>query len=91
MKGGHQHRRNYCICSQCGKWFRRNKGIHEMMSYGPIHFCNKYCSDAAEFEASLEFDVGGCYEPHYYDNAAASCDVDRDVGVCYEPNYEERM
>ena len=63
------HRRNYCICSQCGKWFRRNKGIHDMMSYGPIHFCNKNCSDAAEFEAYLEADVGGCYEPHYYDDA----------------------
>lgn len=62
------HRRNYCICSQCGKWFRRNKGIHAMMSYGPIHFCNKHCSDGAEYEASLEADVGGCYEPHYYDD-----------------------
>lgn len=40
-----------------------------MMPYGPIHFCNKYCSDAAEFEASLEADVGGWYEPHYYDDA----------------------
>lgn len=39
MKGSHHHRRNHCICSVCGKWFRRNKGLHYDCSDGTYHFC----------------------------------------------------
>lgn len=70
MKGGHHHRRNYCICSQCGHWFRRNRGIHDYeFSDGPLHFCNRTCDEQAQWEAYLEADVGGKYEAHYWDAA----------------------
>lgn len=70
LKGGHRHRRNYCICSQCGHWFRRNRGIHYYeFSDGPLHFCNRTCDEQAQWEASLEADVGGRYEAHYWDAA----------------------
>lgn len=61
MKGGHRHRRNYCICSQCGKWFRKNKGIHEE----GFDFCDSICRDNAEASCDVDRDVGGCYDPNY--------------------------
>lgn len=68
MNGGHHHRRNYCICSVCGKWFRRNKGRHYDYSYGTYHFCCGPCDVQAQFEADLDADVGGGFEPHYWDD-----------------------
>ena len=68
MKGGHHHRRNYCICSVCGKWFRRNKGRHYDCSDGTNHFCCGPCDEQAQFEADLEADVGGGFCPHYWDD-----------------------
>ena len=70
MKGEHHHRRNYCICSQCGHWFRRNRGIHDYeFSDGPLHFCDCTCDEQAQCEVSFEADVGGKYEAHYWDAA----------------------
>ena len=70
LKGGHHHRRNYCICNQCGHWFRRNRCIHDYeFSDGPLRFCNRTCDEQAQWEASLEADVGGRYEAHYWDAA----------------------
>lgn len=68
MKGGHHHRRNYCICSVCGKWFRRNKGRHYDYSDGTYHFCCGPCDEQAQFEADLEEDVGAGFCPHYWDD-----------------------
>ena len=68
MKGGHRHRRNYCICHVCGNWFRRNKGFHDECSDGPLHFCSGRCASQAEYEASLEADVGGGFVSHYWDD-----------------------
>ena len=68
MKGGHHHRRNYCICSVCGKWFRRNKGRHYDYSDGTYHFCCGPCDEQAQFEADLEADVGGGFCPRYWDD-----------------------
>jgi hypothetical protein len=67
MKGGHHHRRNYCICSVCGKWFRRNNGIHDENESGPLHFCDMICKRQAEFESCIDADVGGYFEHHYWD------------------------
>ena len=67
-KGGHHHRRNYCICHVCGNWFRRNKGFHDECSDGPLHFCSGGCASQAEYEASLEADVGGGFVSHYWDD-----------------------
>jgi hypothetical protein len=61
MKGGHHHRRNYIICNQCGKWFRKNKGIHEE----GFDFCDSICRDNAVASCDVDRDVGGCYEPNY--------------------------
>lgn len=70
LKGDHHHRRNYCICSQCGHWFRRNRGIHDYeFPDGPLHFCDRVCDEQAQWEASLEADVGGGYLAHYWDAA----------------------
>lgn len=63
MKGGHHHRRNYCICNVCGHWFRKNKGIHEE----GFDFCGGKCDSQAIWEASLERDVGGGFEPHFWE------------------------
>ena len=63
MKGGHHHRRNYCICNVCGNWFRKNKGIHEE----GFDFCGGKCDSQAIWEASLEADVGGGFEPHFWE------------------------
>lgn len=63
MKGGHYHRRNYCICNVCGHWFRKNKGIHEE----GFDFCGGKCDSQAIWEASLEADVGGGFEPHFWE------------------------
>jgi len=63
MKGGHHHRRNYCICNVCGNWFRKNKGIHEE----GFDFCGGKCDSQAIWEASLERDVGGGFEPHFWE------------------------
>lgn len=68
MKGGHRHRRNYCICSVCGKWFRRNKGRHYDYSDETYHFCCGPCDEQAQYEAYLEKDVGGGFCPHYWDD-----------------------
>ena len=68
MKGGHHHRRNYCICHVCGNWFRRNKGFHDECSDGPLHFCSGGCDSQAEYEARLEADVSGGFESHYWDD-----------------------
>lgn len=59
------HRRNWCQCSQCGKWFRRNRGIHDVIDklHVRIHFCSQTCSDMASSE--VEWDVGWPYEPHF--------------------------
>ncbi len=62
-KGGHRHRRNYCICNVCGHWFRKNKGIHEE----GFDFCGGKCDSQAIWEASLEADVGGGFEPHFWE------------------------
>ena len=62
-KGSHSHRRNYCICNYCGHWFRKNKGIHAE----GFDFCGGTCSEYAHAEAVAEADVGGCFEPHYYE------------------------
>lgn len=63
MKGGHHHRRNYCICNVCGHWFRKSKGIHEE----GFDFCGGKCDSQAIWEASLEADVGGGFEPHFWE------------------------
>lgn len=68
MKGGHHHRRNYCICSVCGKWFRRNKGRHYDCYDGTYHFCGGPCCEQAQSEADLEEDVGGGFCPLYWDD-----------------------
>lgn len=68
MKGGHRHRRNYCICSVCGKWFRRNKGRHYDCYDGTYHFCCGPCDEQAQSEADLEEDVGGGFCPLYWDD-----------------------
>lgn len=68
MKGGHRHRRNYCICHVCGNWFRRNKGFHDECSDGPLHFCSGGCASQGRYEASLEADVGGGFVSHYWDD-----------------------
>lgn len=60
-KGGHNHRRNYCICNYCGHWFRKRKGIHAE----GFNFCDKVCAEQARAEARAEADVGGGFEPHY--------------------------
>lgn len=71
MKGGHHHRLNHCICNVCGKWFRRSKGIHwegsEDLSEC-FDFCSGPCASQAEWEASLEADVGGGFIAHYWDD-----------------------
>ncbi len=63
-KGGHHHRRNYCICNVCGRWFRKNKGIHE----DGFDFCGGECDRQASWEAYLEADVGGGFEPHFWED-----------------------
>lgn len=63
IKGGHHHRRNYCICNVCGHWFRKNKGIHEE----GFDICDGKCDSQAIWEASLERDVGGGFEPHFWE------------------------
>ena len=63
MKGGHHHSRNYCICNVCGNWFRKNKGIHEE----GFDICDGKCDSQAIYEASLEADVGGGFEPHFWE------------------------
>lgn len=68
MKGGHHHRRNYCICNMCGHWFRRNKGIHDEDKYGPIHICGGVCDELAIQSANREADVGGGFQANYWDN-----------------------
>ena len=67
LKGGHHHRRNYCICNMCGHWFRRNKGIHDEDKYGPIHICGGVCDELAIQSANLEADVGGGFQANYWD------------------------
>ena len=62
-KGGHHHRRNYCICNVCGNWFRKKNGIHEE----GFDFCGGKCDSQAIWEASLERDVGGGFEPHFWE------------------------
>ena len=64
-KGGHHHRRNYSQCSQCAKWFRNNKGEHDVIKLLKVrvHFCSYLCSQAASHEADRE--TGWPYEPHH--------------------------
>lgn len=59
------HIRNWCQCSQCGKWFRRNRGFHDTIHklLVNVHFCSLWCSEAAMRE--VDWEVGWPYEPHY--------------------------
>lgn len=66
FKGGHSHRRNWCQCSQCGKWFRRNRGYHEDIDrciHVKVHFCSWSCSESASNE--VDWETGWPYEPHF--------------------------
>lgn len=49
MKGGHHHRRNYCICNCCGRWIRKNKS---RKIYG-IVFCGVKCMDNYNLDAEI--------------------------------------
>ena len=58
------HIRNYCLCNVCGRWFRKNRGIHDTVD--EFDFCSAPCESQAAYEASLEADVGGGYDPAHW-------------------------